>query len=51
MKETENKVKDSIFEKLFKLRENNTSVKTEVLAGITTFHNNGIYYICKSKHS
>lgn len=26
-----------MFEKLFKLKENNTSVKTEVLAGLTTF--------------
>lgn len=26
-----------MFEKLFKLRENNTTVKTEILAGITTF--------------
>ena len=26
-----------MFEKLFKLKENNTSVKTEVLAGVTTF--------------
>lgn len=26
-----------MFEKLFKLRENNTNIKTEVLAGITTF--------------
>ena len=26
-----------MFEKLFKLKENNTNVKTEVLAGITTF--------------
>ena len=26
-----------MFEKLFKLRENNTNIKTEILAGITTF--------------
>ena len=26
-----------MLEKLFKLKENNTTVKTEVLAGITTF--------------
>ena len=26
-----------MFEKVFKLSENNTSVKTEVLAGLTTF--------------
>lgn len=26
-----------MLEKIFKLRENNTNVKTEVLAGITTF--------------
>ena len=26
-----------MLEKMFKLRENNTDVKTEVLAGITTF--------------
>ena len=26
-----------MLEKLFKLRENNTTVKTEILAGITTF--------------
>jgi len=27
----------SIFERLFKLEENQTNVKTEILAGITTF--------------
>ncbi|MBU3214153.1 NCS2 family permease [Clostridium estertheticum] len=37
MKSTENSEKSSIFEKLFKLRENKTTVKTEILAGITTF--------------
>ena len=37
MKSTENIEKNSIFEKLFKLRENKTTVKTEILAGITTF--------------
>ncbi|MBW9170814.1 NCS2 family permease [Clostridium estertheticum] len=37
MKSTENIEKSSIFEKLFKLRENKTTVKTEILAGITTF--------------
>ena len=26
-----------MLEKLFKLKENNTSVKTEVVAGVTTF--------------
>ena len=26
-----------MFEKLFKLKENSTSIKTEVLAGVTTF--------------
>jgi len=26
-----------MFEKFFKLSENNTSVKTEIIAGITTF--------------
>ena len=26
-----------MLEKMFKLKENNTTVKTEVLAGITTF--------------
>lgn len=26
-----------MFEKLFKLKQNNTNVRTEVLAGITTF--------------
>ena len=29
--------KENILERLFKLKENNTDVKTEVLAGITTF--------------
>ena len=29
--------KPNILEKIFKLKENNTTVKTEVLAGITTF--------------
>ena len=28
---------DVMLEKLFKLKENNTSVKTEIIAGITTF--------------
>ena len=37
MKSTENIEKSSMFEKLFKLRENKTTVKTEILAGITTF--------------
>ena len=37
MKSTKNNKTDSIFEKLFKLRENNTTIKTEILAGITTF--------------
>lgn len=37
MKSTENNGNDSIFEKLFKLKENKTTVKTEILAGITTF--------------
>ena len=27
----------SMFEKLFKLKQNNTTVKTEIAAGITTF--------------
>lgn len=26
-----------MFEKMFKLKENNTTVKTEVVAGLTTF--------------
>ena len=26
-----------MFEKLFKLKENNTNVKTEIIAGVTTF--------------
>jgi len=37
MKSLKNDIKESMLEKLFKLKENNTSVKTEVLAGITTF--------------
>ena len=37
MKSTENIEKSSIFEKLFKLKENKTTIKTEILAGITTF--------------
>ena len=37
MKSTGNRVESSIFEKLFKLSENNTTVKTEIIAGITTF--------------
>ena len=28
----------NMIEKLFKLKENNTTVKTEVIGGITTFH-------------
>ena len=32
-----NKEKSSFLESYFKLKENNTNVKTEILAGITTF--------------
>ena len=31
-------------EKLFKLKENNTTVKTEVLAGVTTFMTMAYYW-------
>lgn len=33
-------------EKLFHLKENHTDVKTEVLAGITTFMDYGLYPGC-----
>jgi AGZA family xanthine/uracil permease-like MFS transporter len=35
--ETTNEGKKSILETFFKLSENNTDVKTEILAGFTTF--------------
>ena len=37
-----------MLEKMFKLKENNTTVKTEVLAGITTFMT--MAYILQSIH-
>ena len=36
-KETKEATKPNIFEKLFHLKENHTDVKTEIIAGITTF--------------
>lgn len=33
-----------MLEKFFKLSENHTDAKTEILAGITTFMTNGIYF-------
>ena len=39
------KIMEVEMDKLFKLKENNTSVRTEVVAGITTFMN-GLYSGC-----
>ena len=35
-----------MFEKLFKLKEHNTDVKTEILAGITVFMTMAGLYTC-----
>lgn len=33
-------------EKFFKLKENGTTVSAEIIAGLTTFFCNGLYYYC-----
>ncbi len=37
---------NGFLENVFKLEENNTNVKTEVIAGFTTFYDHGLYYLC-----
>ena len=37
-------------EKLFHLKENHTDVKTEIMAGITTFGDHGLHPRCQSQH-
>ena len=39
-----------MLDKLFKLNERGTSVKTEILAGITTFYHDGVHPIFGAKH-
>ena len=36
-----------MLDKLFKLNERGTSVKTEILAGITTFYHDGVHPILR----
>ncbi len=40
-----------MLEKIFKLKEHNTNVKTEIIAGITTFYDNGLHSGSKPKYS
>lgn len=37
-------------ERLFKLSDNKTTFRTEVLAGVTTFFNNVLHHHCQSTH-
>ncbi len=36
-------------EKIFHLKENGTTVKTEIIAGLTNIHDNGLYHCPESQ--
>ena len=40
-----------MLDKLFQLSERGTTVKTEILAGITTVYHDGVHPILGAKHS